>query len=106
MQILFRKRIGFRRLTDGLLVAAEEPHEQVVRLQAALPQGQQDCDAAGGEADDEAQDNHEAEVGLAPHAAAGQGQHRPHNFDQYKGDDRANPDLRMGLGFRVMPDVA
>ena len=103
MQILFRRRIGFRRLTDGLLVAAEEPHEQVVRLQAALPQGQQDRDAAGGEADDEAQHDHEAEVGLAPHAASGQGQHRPHYLDQYKGDDRTDPDLRIQstLGFRV-----
>ena len=75
-------------------VSAEAPVEEIHGLVATLPQGQEDCNAAGRDGDHEGQHNHEAEVGLAPIGPSRQRQQWPHHFAHGEGDDGTDPDLQ------------
>ena len=92
-------------LTVWLDVSAEAPVDEVDGLVAALPQGQEDCNAAGRDGDHEGQHNHKAEVGLAPIGPSRQRQQRPHNLGEGEGNNGADPNLHHTIPSCCSPQL-
>ena len=83
----------FSLLTVWLDISVEAPVEEIKGLVAALPQGQEDCNATGREGNDEGQHDREAEVALAPIRTRRQRQQGPSDVGQNEGENGTYPNL-------------